>query len=267
LKPDELRRQLCSAFCIDISVHEVPAGLAISAMFQDDIGDKVGAYLIRDTETAFLADDGSFLAELDAAGIDVRAGSRAQFLERVLAPAGAFVDPETLEIRTPALDEEPSPARIIEFLSALARVQDIKYWTQERIRSTFIEDATAALTKRFLGVATIHSNAAVDERMSEFPADLVIRPQDSVHHNVIAVFLAQTLQKLDEALLFWHEARSHAMAHLRVAALVEDLATFPVQSRKAQRTFNRIDATAFYRQDEAAAVEHVARMFELVHRF
>jgi hypothetical protein len=243
-------------------VQEVPVGLAISAMFQDDIGDKVGAYLIRDAETFFLADDGSFLAELDASGVDVRTGTRVQFLERVLAPASAFVDPETLEIRTPALDQEPSPERIIEFLSALARVQDIKYWTQERVRSTFVEDATAALTKRFLGVATIHRNAAVDEQLLEFPADLVIRPQDPAHRGVTAVFLAQTLQKLDEALLLWLEARSHEMGHLRVAALVEDLSTFPVQSRKAQRTFNRIDATAFYRQDEVAAIERVARVFE-----
>jgi len=245
-------------------VQEVPAGLAISAMFQDDVGDKVGAYLIRGAETSFLADDGSFLAELDAMGVDVRVGSRAQFLERVLAPAGAFVDPETLEIRTPALDEEPSPDRVIEFLSALARVQDVKYWTQERVRSTFQEDATAALTQRFLSIATIHRNAVAEEQLSDFPADLVIRPQDPSRHSVIAVFLAQNLQKLDEALLLWHEARSHAMMHLRVAALVEDLATFPVQSRKAQRAFNRIDAAAFYRQDEIAAVERVARAFELL---
>ena len=243
-------------------MQEVPAGLAISAMFEDDLGDRVGAYLIRDAETSFLADDGSFLAELDAMGIDVRVGSRAQFLERVLAPAGAFVDPETLEIRTPALEEDPSPGRVIEFLSALARVHDVKYWTQERVRSTFQEDATAALTKRFLGLATVHRNAVVDDRLSDFPADLVIRPQDAAHHNVIAVYLAQSLLKLDEALLLWHEARSHAMTRVRVAALVEDPATFPVQSRKAQRAFNRIDATAFYRQDEAAAVERVARVFE-----
>lgn len=245
-------------------MQEVPAGLAISATFLDDLGDKIGAYLIRDHEAAFLSDDGAFLAELDAAGIDVRDGLRAQFLARVLAPAGAYVDPETLEIKTSAVDKEPSADRIIEFLSALARAHDVGFWTQERIRSTFIEDATSALTKRFLGQATVDSNAVVDERLAEFPADLVIRPQDATRFSVTAVFLAQTLQKLDDALLLWYEARGHNMKHLRVAALVEDLAVLPMQSRRAQRAFNRIDETAFYRQDEQAAVDRVARAFESV---
>ena len=126
MKPDQLRQQLCRAFCTEVSVQEVPAGLAISGMFFDEVGDKIGAYLVRDHEAAFLSDDGTFLAELDAAGIDVREGSRAQFLERVLTPAGAYVDLETLEIKTSGLDEEPSADRIIEFLSALARARECR---------------------------------------------------------------------------------------------------------------------------------------------
>lgn len=241
-------------------MREVPAGLAFSGVFEDLLGDRIAGYLVRDQGAPFLADDGAFLADLDAANIQVLEGTRAAFLERVLAPGNAYVDPETLEIRTRPFDGGPTPREIVNFLSALVRVHDVAFWSQKRVRSTFVSDVIEAMVCHFKDRAAIQPNAPLDSRFADFPADAIIRPLKDGH--VTAVFIAQTVDKLTEAMLLAQELRIRQDRSARVAAVIEDLKSFP-QGRKAQRAINRIQGTVYYRGDETGALERLAEMAEI----
>lgn len=254
----ELRSALCSTFCGDLTVREVPAGLAVSAMFEGADGDRLGCLVEKVGDGWRLSDDGAFLGDLEGYGVDVRRGNRAEFLARTLRVAGARVDLDTLQIVAVG-DGELTPEHLLRFLAAMSRAQDVAFWTKERIRSTFKEDATKALRAALGDAADIQGAAAVDETLAEFPADLIIRPRGgSGTGAVTAVFLVQAMDALQEALLLALELRAQRRPDIRVAALVED-GTLNMGAAKAIRAVNRIDAISFYRHDEREAVFRIAR--------
>ncbi|NPD70090.1 hypothetical protein HN018_21965 (plasmid) [Lichenicola cladoniae] len=90
------------------------------------------------------------------------------------------------------LEEEPTLREILDFLPAMSRAQDVSFWTKERVRSTFKEDATRALQDALGETADIEDNTAVDPGLKEFQADLTIRPRGGGAGGIVtAVFLVQ----------------------------------------------------------------------------
>jgi hypothetical protein len=162
-------------------------------MFEGADGDRLGC-LVEQNEMGWgLSDDGAFLGDLEGYGVDVRKSGRAEFLARALRPAGARVDPSTLQIVAKEA-EKVRPGDVLSFLAALSRAQDVTFWTKEHVRSTFKEDAAQALKEILGDAAEIDTAAAVDKRLAEFPADLVIRPRgEGGNGHVTAVFLVQAL--------------------------------------------------------------------------
>jgi hypothetical protein len=252
----DLHESLCSAFCGDLTVREVPGGLAISASFEGADGDRLGCLVERNGSNWRISDDGAFLGDLEGYGVDVRKGGRADFLARTLSLAGAHVDPDTLQI-VADLDHEPSPHDILAFLVALSRSQDVAFWTRERVRSTFKEDAKRALEAALGDAADVQGSGAVDASLAEFPADLVIHPRKS-GGAVTAVFLVQAMDALQEALMLTLALRAQHRTDIRVAALLED-STLNMSAPKAVRAVNRIDTFSFFRHDETAAISKIAR--------
>jgi hypothetical protein len=54
-----MKDELCKAFCEDLKVHTVPAGLAVTTAFAAADGDHIGFYVIKETEDTFrIEDDG-----------------------------------------------------------------------------------------------------------------------------------------------------------------------------------------------------------------
>ena len=258
MTPGELRKALCSTFCGDLTVREVPAGLAVSAMFTGSDGDRLGCLIERTRIGWRLSDDGAFLGDLEAYGVEITKGNRSEFLVRALRPAKAKIDPDTLQI-VADFDREPSQAEILAFLNALARAQDITFWTKERIRSTFKEDATRAIREALGDAAELEGSTAVDKQLAEFPADLVIRPRGGEGGGATtAVFLVQAMDALQEALLLALELRAQRRSDVRVAALIED-SSVNMAAAKAIRAVNRIDTVSFFRNDEKEAAFRVAR--------
>lgn len=255
-----LREEICKTFCGDLSVKTLPSGIAVTTTFRDSVSDSIACFIERDDDGWFMADDGHFLSDTVARGIDILSGSRKDFLERILAPAGAWCDLGNLEIRTRPLEAPPSPHDILQFINALIRARDVAFWSRERVKSTFKDDAFRALVDRFAERADIWRSAPVDASMQEFPADAVLRPraQTAVTGLTTAVFFVQVLDTLNEALMLWMEAREQRRSDIRVAALVED-GTINLSSYKAQRAFNRIDTTAIFRGDEKAAIDRIER--------
>ncbi len=78
---ESLEKTLCATFCEAITVNPVPCGFAVSAGFADPSGDRIGFYVIADGENYHLEDDGEYLAQLIAVGIDIERGQRQQLLE------------------------------------------------------------------------------------------------------------------------------------------------------------------------------------------
>ena len=237
---------------------EIPAGLAFSAHFEDESSDRVGGYLIKDRGTPYFSDDGTFFADLEASGMIVDEGARAQFIERVLKPANAYLDPDTLEIKSAPLDQDPDPLHYVNFLSALVRVRDVAFWTQERVKSTFNEDVISTMRNRYADLAAVFVNEPVDDRLREFPADVVLRPREDGH--VTAVFLAQSVEKLTEAMGLAQEIRIRRIPNVPVAVLIESGTSLVMTGQKVQRAINRIQGFAFYRDDEETALD---RMLEV----
>jgi hypothetical protein len=256
-----LRKSINKTFCGDLVVKALPSGIAVTTTFRDAVNDPISCFIENDGEGWYIADDGHFLPDTIARGIDVERGSRKDFLDRILSPVGARCDLRTLEIRTYTMPIVPQAGDILQFITALVRVRDVTFWSRERVRSTFKDDAYQALRERFAERADILRSSPIDSSMQEFPADVVVLPKqkDGRRHTATAVFLVQVLDTMNDALMLWMEARDQNRSDIRVTALVED-GSFNLSSNKAQRAFNRIDATANFRGDEKAAIDRIERV-------
>jgi hypothetical protein len=258
-KVESLEKALCSTFCDAITVNPVPCGFAVSAGFTDSSGDRIGFYIIADGENYHLEDDGEYLAQLLALGIDIEKGQRQQLLDSVLQTAGAAWDHDTYEIKTGAFEERDLTTRIIQFLSALMRIRDLELLTRDFIRSTFREDATAAIVERFGQVANIDERKPVSAAFPDYLPDLVIRPKAEGRNT--AVFLASNPVPFQEAELLRAEVEKEGRQdEITVVALIEDTDKINVISpRRFQRAINRGLPVSIFRGDEPAAMSAIAR--------
>jgi hypothetical protein len=254
-----LEKALCSTFCEAITVNPVPCGFAVSAGFKDPSGDRIGFYVIADGDNYHLEDDGEYLTQLVALGIDVEKGQRQQFLASVLETVGAAWDHDTYEIKTGAFEERELKVRIVQFLSALMRIRDLELLTRDFIRSTFREDATAAIMERFSEVANIDERKPVSTEFPDYLPDLVIRPKGEGRRT--AVFLASTTVPFQEAELLLAEIEKEGrQSEVTVVALIEDTDKINVISpRRFQRAINRGLPVSIFRGDEPAAMSVIAR--------
>ncbi len=171
-----------------------------------------------------MEDDGAYLSQLIAKDVPIDQGSRGQLLDAILCQAHAYWDRETLEIRSEIFPETEIPRRVVDFLSSLIRVRDLELLTREVVRSTFREDATAAIQSRFGSVANFNEDAPVDGDFAEFPADLVIRPRDMATPSAKsgALYFANSNDRLNEALLLHMEAQNLRRSDFEIIALIEE---------------------------------------------
>ena len=256
-----LRDSLCKTFCTSISVNPVPVGIAISTVFSGRDGDRLGFYVVEDADGYRVEDDGDYLATLVASGVAVDQGTRGNLLDAILAESGATWDRDTYEIRTEAFGKDELGKRLTAFLSALIRVRDLEYLTRETVRSTFREDAIAALRDRFDTLATFQENEPVNKALKEYPADLIVRPR--MKGQTGALFFATSNEKLLEAELLHMQIEQQNLEGVRTIALIEDVELHGLSKRKYQRTQNRIDLAAIFRGDESGAVSRIGRELDL----
>ncbi|WLA58520.1 DUF1828 domain-containing protein [Bradyrhizobium diazoefficiens] len=261
---DDLSEKLCKAFCSGISVNPVASGYAISSVFEDDSGDRISFYLSPSLDGYRIEDDGSYLAHLVAKDVPINEGTRGQLLDAILSKANAYWDKETYEIKTSSFPESDVAQRVIEFLSSMIRVRDLELLTREVVRSTFREDAVAALSSRLGNLATLEENEPVNRQFSEYPADLVIRPRATVPGMPAAIYFANSNDKLNEALLLQMEAQAKRVSDFKVIALIEEPDLKLISRKKFQRAQNRALSMPIFRGDEEAAVDMIGRSMGLL---
>lgn len=261
MREEELKNALCKAFCGELSVREVPAGLAFSGIFEGVSGDRISGYVILSEGLPYLSDDGSFLADLDASGVDIENGARAKYLQGILSSVDAYIDPDTLTIRTQPFNKEIEPHKIVMFLSALMRAQDVTYWNRERIRNTFAEDFYEILCSRFGKYAHIKQNAIINQTLSDFPTDILLSPKNE--GSPLAIFLAQNAERLNEATLLAQEMKIRHISLPKIAAVSESGDGLVMTNRKVSRALNRIDGFIIFNDDEEAAIDRISKLAEM----
>lgn len=264
MTPEAIKKALCDAFCHTATVSAVPVGYAISSVFQDGSGDPLTFYLVQEEEGYRLEDDGSYLSHLIAKDIPIDQGQRGQVLDAILAQSDAYWDKETFEIRSNIINKELISSKIVDFLSALIRVRDLELLTREMVRSTFREDATRAILSKFSDVANIEEDAPVSKALSEFPADVVIRPGTEDHiRRTGAVYFVNTNDKLNEALLHQLELQTQGINDVAVIALLETAEMRQISPRRFQRAQNRSLPMPIFRGDEDRAMTFIMEQLRL----
>lgn len=259
MNSSDLEKALCRAFCAEITVRAVPSGLAVATPFADSSGDRITFYLSEENDGYRLEDDGDYLAELAARNVAFSEGIRRNLLDGLLKDGGAFWDQETLEIRTSPFAEADIKARILPFLSSLIRLRDLEFLNREVVKSTFREDFIRETKERLSGKVYIDDSGPIVSDFSEFPPDLILRPASEVSGVPASVYLVNSNDKLNEALLAWYEREKQGRDDFSIVGVIEDSDLSNISRKRFQRAQNRRLPMPIFRGDEDSAVAMVAR--------
>lgn len=251
------KEELCRAFCNEISIKDVPAGLAVSTPFRRGDGDAVAFYVVADKTLPGLArleDDGATIPYLQACGVDFETQTRMKAFEALLAEHNAEYDATEAIIHTRRMRQEDIPAAALRFVALLLRLADFMLLREEHVESTFKEDATKRIKEKIGDRAHISEDVLVSSKLTEIAPDLVIRAEN---RDPVAVFFAQSPPRVYDAIILQMAALYEAREPLSVIALLE--AENSVSREMQKRASNRLSAVTFWKGDEIASVQRIER--------
>jgi hypothetical protein len=80
-----VKNELCRAFCDQLKVREVPAGLAVTTAFSYSDCEPLGFYVVGpDPLGRFkIEDDGTTIAAIEAEGVDLETPTRREAIESI----------------------------------------------------------------------------------------------------------------------------------------------------------------------------------------
>ncbi|MCO5730917.1 DUF1828 domain-containing protein [Rhizobium sp. SSA_523] len=250
-----MKADLCHAFCNNIIVTPVPAGVAVSTVFRRDDGDRIAFYVIEEENGLIrLEDDGGTVQMLEGAGVDFETDTRCRAFETLLCSAHATFDGADATIRTAPFPREELAAQALDFVAVLLRMNDFLLLTQEKIASTFRDDAANAIRAGIGGRANIREGEAVNSRLSEVMPDLVV---ETIGRPPVAIFFGNTESRVHDAIFLHQTAAYEVKEDLSVIALLEQDNSISTSLRR--RATNRLTTVPVFRQDEEAAVSRIVR--------
>ena len=250
-----MKSELCQAFCNDISVTEVPAGLAVSTAFRRDDGDRVAFYVISgENGETHLEDDGATIPMLEGAGVDFETDTRRRALDSLLEHVDAYFDVGDSTIKTRPFSGAELPARALDFVGAMLRMNDFLLLAQEKVMSTFREDAAERIRAVIDDRARIRENEAVNKRLSEVRPDMIVEASSRAP---VAIFFGTTPSRVHDAIFLHQTALYEVKQNLAVVALLEQDNSVPNELRR--RATNRLATVPVYREDEEAAIARIVR--------
>ena len=199
-----MKELLCKAVCEAMAVTEIPSGFAINTGFKRG-AEPLGIFAIRKPfhgELVRLEDDGLTVAALADEGVDIFDGFRAVMLGQLMQEFRVEYNEEEATFHTAFMPMDQVAMTMPAFLSFLLRVQDFKFLTRNRVEETFKADVVNALRDRFEGRADIALNEPATPELSDYVADVVIRPP---HLPPLALYIGSSETKALEALVFAQE--------------------------------------------------------------
>jgi hypothetical protein len=248
-----MKDKLCKAFCDDLRVRDVPAGLAVSTTFSASDGDRIGFYVIKDGARYKIEDDGLILPSLEASGVDFKSGTRGQALDELLSEYGVRMDGTNQEFFMSGIEEDALPSAALKFVAFSLRVRDFMLMTEYRVATSFREDASKLIREVVGDRAVLEENAPIAPSLSDFPADFVLRASGRIP---VGVYLGISDQRILEALFMHMRARHETHEEVSIVALLEQGRSISAKVR--QQATNRLDAVTEFRGDEVAAIERIA---------
>lgn len=250
-----MKADLCKAFCGDLIVREVPDGLAVSTTFRRDDGDAVGFYVVPTGAGLFrIEDDGTTVPFLVESGVDFTTETRRRALATLLQEYDAIYDEDAATIRTESVTMDDLPRAAMSFVALMLRMGDFQLLSQDKVASTFREDAARRVREALDGRAMIRENEPVSRDLSEIVPDMVIEAQG---RPPVALFFGVSPSRIYEAIMLHMTASYEAHCDVSVVALLESESVVSQELRR--RAANRLAAVPVYRHDEAAAVTRIAQ--------
>jgi hypothetical protein len=133
-------------------------------------------------------------------------------------------------------------------------MNDFLLLTQEKVASTFKEDAAVRIRAAVGERATVRENEPVNSRLTEVKPDMVI---EAPSRPPVAIFFGNSVARVNDA-IFLHFAALHEVKQdLSVVALLEEDNSVPAELRR--RASNRLATVPVFKQDEDAAVARITR--------
>lgn len=151
-----MRDELCAAFCHELTIVAVPAGLAVGTAFQKSDGDPIEFYVIGPDDAGMycVQDDGATAPYLEACGADLGIEARADVFNEILTEYGVAYDETTFEITSEPIPRNRVPKAGLKLVAALLRLQDLALMTRERVENTWVQEVKrdAAMTASAISI-------------------------------------------------------------------------------------------------------------------
>ena len=250
-----MKEQLCKAFCDNLHIRDVPAGLAVSTAFISPNGDRIGFYVRHQPNGSYrLEDDGVTLPVLEASGLDFSSGSRGTAMRELLSEYNVEIDEETRAFAMDAIDESHLPVAAMQFVAFSLRVRDFALMTEARVLGSFRDDVGRLLRQAVGDRAAIEERVPIAPSISEFSADFVLR---AANRRPVGVFLGTSDARVLEAVVIQMRALYEAHVDCAIIALLERGRS--VTSVVRRTATNRLTALAEFRGDEIESIQRIAR--------
>lgn len=216
-----MKEEICRAFCSELHVEEVPAGLAVTAGFRGVTGENILFYVMQDKISGAwrIQDDGTNVPYIEASGADLNNGARASTFNELLSEYKADFDDETQEIYSSVSERKDLPAACLRFIALLVRVQELLLTTPEKAKAYWVDEALEKLRATAGPLARVDTDEVISAELSDWPADVVVR---AAHRAPVALFFGVSNNKAYEALLLHSMAKYQFKIPCIVVLLLED---------------------------------------------
>jgi hypothetical protein len=251
-----VKEQICRAFCDEITVREVPFGLAISTAFTFPDGDKIGFYVRKDVTSGLfeIQDTGLVFPTLEASGLDLKNRSRAEALASLQGEYGVILDDDDREFRLNGVTESELPRAALRFVSFMLRVGDLLLLEEERVANTFRDDVERMLREQIGDRAQIQVGVPLAPGLEDFAPDYVVTADSRMP---VGVYLGTSDARVLEALFVQMRATYETHIACSVVAVIENEKNIGRKVR--QQAMNRLTAVLPFRGDEAGAIGRIVK--------
>lgn len=249
-----MKQELCQAFCDELTVRDVPMGVAVSTAFSFPDGDRIGFY-VKEVNGCFeIQDNGLIFPNLEANGLDRKNKAREEALRSLMAEYGVVLDEEEREFHLAASSRDQLPSAALRFVSFLLRVGDLLLLAEDRVASTFRLDVERILRERIGEGALIQERQPISATLSDFPPDFLIK---AAGRDPVALFLGTSDARVLEALFVQMRAEHEEHVPVKIITLLEREKAISAPVR--QQATNRLDSVLHFRGDEVAAIGKVVK--------
>jgi len=142
---EEFRRKVCDK--VDIEEQGI-SRFVVCTPFMFDDGDHYVIILKHEKDRWVLTDEGHTFMHMSYDEIDMSHGTRKGIIDQALLSFAMINDSGELKLDIPG---EAFGDALFSFIQGLTKIADTRYWTHERVRSTFLEDFRELLESRIPG--------------------------------------------------------------------------------------------------------------------